>query len=267
MAEQRVILDAGHGGSDPGAVFKGRQEKDDNLRLALAVGEALQRRGIQVDYTRTTDVYQTPFEKATIANNSGADYFISFHRNSSPEENQYNGVEVLVYDKDGVKLEMAENIVGASGEAGFREIGVKERPGLVVLRRTKMPALLVEAGFINSDEDNEIFDSQFDMLAEGIADAIAGTLNEGNYGETDQEINQEEPSASEVSYRVQTGSFENRENADRMLYELQSQGYPAFILEQDGYYRVQVGGYQNMENAISMEQRLRRAGYSTIIVR
>lgn len=266
MAEQKVILDAGHGGSDPGAVFKGRQEKDDNLRLALAVGEALQKRGIPVDYTRTTDVYQTPFEKATIANNSGADFFVSFHRNSSPEENQYSGVEVLVYDKNGEKSDMAQNIVGAMGESGFREIGVKERPGLVVLRKTKMPALLVEAGFINSDEDNEIFDSQFAQIAEGIADAIAGTLREGTF-ETAQETERENTGGKEDSYRVQTGSFENRENADRMLYELQGQGYPAFILEQDGFYRVQVGGYQNMENAISMEKRLRMAGYSTIIVR
>ena len=265
MAEPRVILDAGHGGTDPGAVFQGRQEKDDNLRLALAVGEELQRRGIPVDYTRTEDVYQTPFEKASIANNSGADFFVSFHRNSSPEENQYSGVEVLVYDKTGKKLDMAENIVGAMGEVGFQEIGVKERPGLVVLRKTRMPALLVEAGFINSDEDNELFDAQFEQMVEKIADAIVGTLHEGTF-ETGQETDREENLAQERNYRVQTGAFENRENADRMLYELQNQGYPAFILEQDGYYRVQVGGYRDMENAIYMEQKLRRAGYSTVIV-
>ena len=139
-----IMLDAGHGGQDPGAVYKGRQEKDDNLKLALAVGEILERNGIDVSYTRTTDIYQTPFEKAQLANQAGVDYFISFHRNSSPKDNQYQGVEVLVYDKSGIKYQMAENIVGALGELGFREIGVKERPGLVVLRRTKMPALLIE---------------------------------------------------------------------------------------------------------------------------
>jgi len=46
---------------------------------------------------------------------------------------------VLVYDKSGIKYQMAENILGALGEVGFRELGVKERPGLVVLRRTRMP--------------------------------------------------------------------------------------------------------------------------------
>ena len=54
----KVVIDAGHGGTDPGAVYKGRQEKDDNLRLALAVGRILSQNGVDVVYTRTTDVYQ-----------------------------------------------------------------------------------------------------------------------------------------------------------------------------------------------------------------
>ena len=55
-----IVIDAGHGGSDPGAVYEGRREKDDNLSLAIAVGELLSRQGVSVIYTRTTDVYQTP---------------------------------------------------------------------------------------------------------------------------------------------------------------------------------------------------------------
>ena len=54
-----IMLDAGHGGRDPGAVYNGRQEKDDTLRLALAVGEILQNRGIDVEYTRTTEDRKT----------------------------------------------------------------------------------------------------------------------------------------------------------------------------------------------------------------
>lgn len=249
----KIMLDAGHGGSDPGAVYQGRQEKDDTLRLTLAVGRILEDNGIDVVYTRTTDIYQTPFEKAKIANESGADFFISFHRNSSPQANQYNGVEVLLYDKSGIKLEMAENILGAMGELGFREIGVKERPGLVVLRRTRMPALLVEAGFINSDVDNQLFDEKFDEMATGIAEAILGTLNLDTV---------EGP----VYYRVQTGAFRNREYADRMLYELLDKGYPAFILQENGLYKVQVGAFLQIGNAINMEQRLRDDGYTTLIV-
>ena len=67
-----VILDAGHGGFDNGAQFNGRREKDDTLRLTLAVGEALRERGVPVQYTRQTDIYQSPTEKARIGNESGA---------------------------------------------------------------------------------------------------------------------------------------------------------------------------------------------------
>ena len=101
-----IMIDAGHGDRDPGAVYNGRQEKDDTLRLALAVGEILQNRGIDVEYTRTTDVYETPYEKAMEANQSGADLFLSIHRNSFPTDNEVSGVEALVYDLSGLKLEI-----------------------------------------------------------------------------------------------------------------------------------------------------------------
>ena len=136
-----IMLDAGHGGRDPGAVYNGRQEKDDSLALTLAVGEILQERGIDVLYTRTTDVYESPDQKAMEANEADADFFISIHRNSSPEANTYSGVESLVYNKSGIKLEMAENINEQLEAVGLVNLGVKARPGLVVLRRTKMPFL------------------------------------------------------------------------------------------------------------------------------
>lgn len=252
MPEYKIMLDAGHGGADPGATYEGRQEKDDTLKLTLAVGKILEDNGVEVEYTRMTDIYQTPFQKATIANQSGADYFISIHRNSSPTPNQYNGVETLVYNKSGIKYELAQNILGALGEIGFREIGVKERPGLVVLRRTTMPAVLVEAGFINSDIDNALFDEKFTEIAQAIANAILGTLNE-------------EDVTGPTYYRVQVGLFKNKQYADQLLYELLDQGYPAFMLDEDGFYKVQVGAYLQLGNAIAMEQRLRDAGYSTLI--
>ena len=218
----------------------------------MAVGKILEDNGVDVEYTRTTDVFQTPFQKATIANQSGADYFISFHGNSSEKPNQYTGVETLVYNKSGIKYELAQNILGALGELGFREIGVKERPGLVVLRRTNMPAVLVEMGFINSDKDNQMFDEKFDEIAQAIASAILGTLNE-------------EDVEGPVYYRVQTGAFRNKQYADQLLYELLDQGYPAFLLNENGLYKVQVGAFLQLGNAIAMEQKLRDAGYTTLI--
>ena len=77
-------LQSAHGGRDPGAVYNGRQEKDDTLKLTLAIGQILQNNGLDVEYTRTTDVYESPYEKAMEANKAGVNFFVSIHRNSYP---------------------------------------------------------------------------------------------------------------------------------------------------------------------------------------
>lgn len=174
-----IMLDAGHGGRDPGAVYNGRQEKDDALALTLAIGELLQERGIDILYTRTTDIYESPYQKAMEANIAGVDFFISIHRNSYPTDNTVSGVESLIYDKSGIKYKMAQNINDQLESVGFVNLGVKERPGLVVLRRTQMPAVLVEVGFINSDVDNQIFDNNFNDIALAITQGILDTLDLG----------------------------------------------------------------------------------------
>ena len=162
MAEtRRIVIDAGHGGDEPGAVYQGRREKDDTLRLALAVGEILSRNGMDVMYTRVTDVYQTPLEKAQIANRSGADYFLSIHRNAMPVPGSASGAQSLVYENEGVAGLMAENINQAMTKTGFADLGVIERPGIIVLRRTQMPAVLGEAGFLDNPVDNQKFDRDF----------------------------------------------------------------------------------------------------------
>ncbi|MGN0403008.1 MAG: N-acetylmuramoyl-L-alanine amidase [Acetatifactor sp.] len=171
-----VVIDAGHGGSNPGAVYNGRQEKDDALALALAVGDILERNGIEVYYTRTTDVYESPFQKAMEGNAVGADYFVSIHRNSSPYPNQYTGVESLVYNRYGEAARLAANINEQLEMVGFVNQGVNERPNLVVLNRTNMPAVLVEVGFINTDADNQLLDERFDDVAQAIADGIIETV-------------------------------------------------------------------------------------------
>ncbi len=332
MAETTVVLDAGHGGTDPGATYQGRQEKDDALRLTKAVGRILQDNGINVVYTRSSDIYETPFQKATKGNNANADYFVSIHRNSSERDNQYEGVETLVYNDDGIKAVMARNINAELEKVGFKNLGVDERPNLVVLKRTKMPAVLVEVGFINNDKDNELFDTHFQHIAQAIADGILKSLpaksvttsstfidnNDNNfdiikkqnslddldnldtmnniddtanndYNNTydnnynspmqDNSYNMNYPNYNtpdiyddntyneppEKLYRVQTGAFRSKDNADRMLNSLLIEGFPAFIVYDNGIYKVQVGAFRNLFNAIKMEQRLRRFRYNTYI--
>ena len=179
MAENRkVIIDAGHGGQEPGAVYEGRQEKEDALQLAFDVGNALERRGISVSYTRVSDVYDSPYEKAAMANASDADIFLSIHRNAMPVPGTASGVENLVYEDSGTAGALGRKIGEALAEAGWTDLGVKERPGLVVLRNTKIPAVLVEVGFINNEKDNEFLDANMAATADAIADGVLKTFRE-----------------------------------------------------------------------------------------
>ena len=179
MAENRkVIIDAGHGGQEPGAVYEGRQEKEDALQLAFDVGNALERRGISVSYTRVSDVYDSPYEKAAMANASDADIFLSIHRNAMPVPGTASGIENLVYEDSGTAGALGRNIGEALAEAGWTDLGVKERPGLVVLRNTKIPAVLVEVGFINNEKDNEFLDANMAATADAIADGVLKTFRE-----------------------------------------------------------------------------------------
>lgn len=217
------------------------------------------------------------------ANEAGADFFVSIHRNSYPTDNTVSGVETLVYDKSGIKLQMAENINEQLEAIGFVNLGVKERPGLVVLRRTRMPAVLVEVGFINSDTDNQLFDDNFDDIALAIAEGILDTLqmnglvgediNSGNMGNTpgsgsgnNRPGNDSQHSEGIPQYTVQAGAFRNASYADRLQKELLEQDFPAVTSQGGGLYRVTVGTFPSLDEAADMERRLKRAGYQTVIV-
>lgn len=259
-----IALDAGHGGSDPGATYNGRTEKDDNLRLALKVGEILQKDGYDVFYTRTDDIYDTPYAKAVKANNAEADYFVSFHRNYSDIQGGGKGVQTLLYSNGGEKQRLAQNIQNELVAAGFKDMGLEERPNLVVLKRTKMPAALVEVGFITNPEENSFFDDNFNQIAQAIANGIIKTVGPAN----DSMVEGNAPSDICVCgklYRVQVGAYRNRENADRLLSELLEDQFPAFIIFDDGLYKVQVGAFIELDNAVKMERRLRRLRYDTFI--
>lgn len=171
-----IVLDAGHGGSDSGAVYQNRIEKDDTLALTLAVGNILEQNGVNVIYTRTNDIYESPAQKADEANAANADYFISIHRNSTPVPNSYSGVESLVYDSYGRAYEMAANINEQLNAIGMNNLGINERKNLVVLRCTSMPAVLLEIGYVNTDTDNVFFDQRFDDIANAIAQGILETI-------------------------------------------------------------------------------------------
>ncbi len=251
----KVVLDAGHGGSNPGAVYKGRREKDDVLKLTLAIGEILRDNGVDVVYTRTDDTFDSPLQKANIANASGADFFVSVHRNSSPMPNQYTGIETLVYEDEGASADLAKNINEQVEEIGWKDLGVNERKDLIVLRRTNMPAALVEAGFINTEADNEKFDKEFSELANAIAAGILETVDDLKASDTKMDV-----------YRVQVGLYRSLGNAKYQLNRAMEDGYEGIIAPFRQFHAVKLGAFETLDEAVKLEKELKQKGYDTLVV-
>ena len=105
-----------------------------------------------------------------------ADLFVSLHRNASYEPNVYDGVQTLIYNTGDIKEEFANNINRELEEVGYKNIGTEVRTNLAVLSQTDMPSILVEAGFIDSDIDNRIWDEKFYQTANAIASGIIETI-------------------------------------------------------------------------------------------
>lgn len=173
----RICCDAGHGGKDPGAVNGVFEEAELALQIVLRLGSLIEKNGDEVVYTREDDTFVELYDRCKIANNAGCDCFISIHLNSA-ESKEANGTETLVYGPSSASACKLAEIVNRNivSETTFRDRGVKFRPELCVLKRTKMPAILVEVGFISNDDEAE--DLINDFIQERIVVAIYNGIKE-----------------------------------------------------------------------------------------
>jgi len=174
-----ICLDPGHGGDDPGAVLGDRQEKDDNLRMALAVRDKLESCGFEnlsVMLTREEDTALELQQRVEIANDARATLFISIHRNSGGGQ----GIETWI-SAEALRPETQLATYIQEGLAAIpmvKDRGVKSGTAsnplasYYVVGNTKMPACLVELGFIDNVEDLVLFEAAFDDYAAAIADGI-----------------------------------------------------------------------------------------------
>ena len=172
-----ILLDYGHGGVDPGAVYKGRKESNDVLCIGRNVAQELRRHGVTVDETRTADREVSLKERARMELRKNYLYFISFHRNAFKPE-QANGAETFVWTNPTDKANvLAGRIQRSMVAVGFRDRGVK-RANFFVLRETRSPAVLIEVGFIDNSKDNEIIDMKKAAIVTGISGAILSHLKD-----------------------------------------------------------------------------------------
>jgi len=178
MDKKKVCIDAGHGGTDPGAVGQYRtKEKDIALAVSRLVGEALERCGVEVCYTRTSDQHVSLDARAKTANEAGADAFVSIHCNSASNKNAH-GTETYAYSKNSAGYSLAQVLQKALIAAtDLADRGTKTA-NFAVLRGTSMAAALVELAFISNSYEEALINktSWQAQAAEAIAKGIVQHL-------------------------------------------------------------------------------------------
>jgi len=178
--ERLIVIDPGHGGSDPGAKsVNGRFEKDLNFSIGLKLNEALKAKGYNTLMTRERDEFIDLYDRAGIANENYADIFISIHGNSVGNNTSVKGLEVYYCSENKTHIEdelypLAKSIYDELIKAtGAKERGVKTAR-YVVIRETLMPSVLIETGFLSSPEEEALLYSEEyqDKIVEGIVKGV-----------------------------------------------------------------------------------------------
>ena len=183
----RVCIDPGHGGSDPGAVDGIDREQDDEIYednlyteesdIVVQISKLLKdklRKSITVIMTRGEDVFIPLWKRADLANNAAVDIFVSIHANAASNSGAH-GIETLHYPGSKKGKELAGVIQNKLiNKTNATNRGLKPRDDLWVLKKTDMPAVLVETGFITNPKEEHLLNSpsyQY-LLAECIAEGI-----------------------------------------------------------------------------------------------
>ena len=174
LGSRKVVLDAGHGGRDRGASGTVLLEKQVNLDVAQRAATLLRRRGVRTWLTRADDTYTDLLDRAEMANRLSADMFVSIHCNAMPGRNQGHGTETFYYRPVSkcLGLVMQNSLVAGLGR---KDRGLK-RARFAVIRHTRMPAVLVELMFLNSDEEEALL--QQDVVRQRAAGAIVEGLRQ-----------------------------------------------------------------------------------------
>lgn len=212
---KKLVIDLGHGGSDPGAIGQdGAHEAD----IVLAIGKEIDvlLKGYKVDYkfTRLTNKSVSLLERCRIANGFNADYFVSIHINSASDKS-VRGVEVFKYSNSNGKInKFCDDVCGdISKQLSIRNRGPKIGNQLYVVKNTKMPAALIEVDFIsNKDCERDLNDlNNIKKLSKIIFDRLIDMV--GLETKDDR------------LYRVCIGAYRDKNNAVKQLEIAKNKGF------------------------------------------
>ncbi|HEY9787909.1 MAG TPA: N-acetylmuramoyl-L-alanine amidase [Candidatus Obscuribacterales bacterium] len=204
LAEKTIVIDAGHGGSDPGAQRAGVQEKELTLAIANCLRRRLEALGARTIMTRQDDSFVSLEERVRITNTSGADLFVSVHINALESTSQIYGVETYY------QTEQSKPLAECIHQQLVSVLGVPDRSvrkaRFYVVNHTPVPAVLAEVGYISNKEERErLISSDYqlkisDALAQGVILYLASSKDRPS-GTIDGKV----PSGDEVGMKAPTG--------------------------------------------------------------
>jgi N-acetylmuramoyl-L-alanine amidase len=195
-ADKLVVIDPGHGGTDPGsqAIQDGVEilnEKDVNLDIALRLNDMLEAAGVKTMMTRNSDTTVTLYDRPAAANEANADLYVSVHNNSS-ESSSARGTEVYYDSKTtessyGIYSKHLAEVIYANllSTIGCTGRGAKSEPAYAVLNKTTMPAIIIEGAFLSNTDDLKLMmtDEFRQNYALAAAKGIIQILNESVSGQ------------------------------------------------------------------------------------
>lgn len=172
ISEATIVIDAGHGGKDSGALASSFYEKDATLATAILLANRLRNAGANVILTRESDEFIELRDRAYISNNAHADAFISIHYDSTEVRNEISGTTTYYYHED--EKGLADLINQNLSQYGPLPNNGVRRGDYYVLRENYQPAVLLELGYLNNDRDQQIVNTnQYrSQVVEGIYQAL-----------------------------------------------------------------------------------------------
>lgn len=260
-----IVIDPGHGGTDPGATYKSFQEKNFNLTISRMVRDRLiSKFEVDVVLTRETDKTLSLKQRTDFANARNADFYLSIHNNASGG----SGFETFIFNgtvpnetvllQTSIHNRIAKDVLK---NYSITDRG-KKQANFHVLRETKMNALLIEVLFVDNEKDlNLLTNPAFIMdISTVIGDATAEALK----------LSLKSKPIEGTLYKVIAGSFSDQVNAENHLNKLIQNGFVAFIsttvIDKKTYYRVQAGVFNEKENADAFVAKLTKAGFESFIL-
>lgn len=279
-----VVIDAGHGGNDPGHLSSNSahlEEKNLNLKIAEYLGGYITKylQNVRVVFTRTDDRYVSLDDRVAKANAAGADYFISIHCNGN-ERGGVHGTESHVHTFELTKSVALANAIESqfSKRAGRKSRGVKDQQdlqhSLQVLKYTNMPSVLVECGFITNKHEGAFLNSAYgqEIIASGIFRAFRETIVKEfpaiTFVRSTPSNNNADLASAGKSYAIQIASSKTPIDTEDYSFKRLKMTVERKELNTSSAYKYiyLVGDYPNKQEAKSALANVQKTGFKDAIV-